>query len=120
MNFGYGKYKGNVMELLLAGAPQEAILAYCTQAVEPLRLVDEGRHMEYEKTLRTYLNCGNDMVRTSKVLYIHRNTVVQRLRRIDELLGTDVNLPEVRNEYMNIFAALSYFSGQEGGRRAAQ
>ena len=98
-----------VLALLLGGASRSAVLDYCRERVRPLRSEDARRNSRFEATLRVYLMCGNELVRASQALFIHRNTMVQRIHRINFLLDTDVNLPAVRNEWMNIFAVLAYF-----------
>ena len=106
--------KNSIIELLMSGAGKDEIINYCNTMLQPLRAADSKNKTQLEKTLVTYLECGNDMVKTSGVLYIHRNTMVQRVRKINELLGTNVNLPFVRNEFMNIFLVLKYFDEDEG------
>ena len=45
---------------------------------------------ELRATLRAYYECEQSLVRTAARLYLHRNTVVYRLRRIEQLLGRPV------------------------------
>ncbi|MFD1052440.1 helix-turn-helix domain-containing protein, partial [Kibdelosporangium lantanae] len=45
-------------------------------------------------TLRTYFACGTNLARTKDELHIHVNTVVQRLERIESLLGPGWNSPD--------------------------
>ena len=41
-------------------------------------------------TLETYLRCSGNAQRATAELFIHRNTLTHRLRRIEELLGADL------------------------------
>ena len=36
-----------------------------------------------------YLSCGGNIARTAEQLYVHRNTLVQRLDKLQELVGLD-------------------------------
>ncbi|MBM7774707.1 hypothetical protein JOD54_004911 [Actinokineospora baliensis] len=48
------------------------------------------------RTLETYLDLESSATSTAARLGIHRNTVVKRLSRIEELLGANLSDPEVR------------------------
>ena len=63
-----------------------------------LRLIrhDEKRDGMYVKTLQTYLECERNVAETSRRLYVHRNTFLYRLSRIEELLGMDLDDSDVR------------------------
>ena len=37
---------------------------------------------------------------TSKKLFIHRNTMIYRLGKINEILGVDINAPEVSHRLL--------------------
>ncbi|MEU8683517.1 helix-turn-helix domain-containing protein [Streptomyces sp. NPDC048611] len=41
---------------------------------------------EHRATLLSYLQSGQSLVRSAKEQHVHRNTIVYRLRRIEELL----------------------------------
>ncbi|GAB4008904.1 PucR family transcriptional regulator [Nocardioides ultimimeridianus] len=44
-------------------------------------------HAELRRTLRVYLEAGQDTTRAARVLDIHRNTVIRRIRRSEAVLG---------------------------------
>lgn len=99
----------SLLTLLLEGAAREDILSYCFQKLQPLEEADRITKSEYVKTLKCYLECGNDLLHASQKMYIHRNTMINRMKKINALLRQDMNVPEVRNEYWNIFQAMSYY-----------
>ena len=45
-------------------------------------------------TLEMYMHCGGSLARAAARLYVHRNTLVQRLERIEEILEWDPRLAE--------------------------
>ncbi|WP_327676448.1 helix-turn-helix domain-containing protein [Kitasatospora sp. NBC_00458] len=60
----------------------------------PLLEYDARRGTELVRTLRAYFDCGGSLTRAKDELHVHVNTVVQRLDRVEVLLGRDWNHPE--------------------------
>ncbi|MFR9787652.1 helix-turn-helix domain-containing protein [Streptomyces sp. MB22_4] len=60
----------------------------------PLLEYDAQRGTHLVRTLRAYFGCGGSLTRAKEELHVHVNTVVQRLDRIQALLGPDWNTPE--------------------------
>lgn len=69
---------------------------------------------ELLNTLKTYLECGRSLEATSKVLFVHANTVRYRLRRIQEILGEDATNPRTAF-VLQIALALGAISDSETG-----
>lgn len=69
---------------------------------------------ELLNTLKTYLECGRSLEATSKVLFVHANTVRYRLRRIQEILGEDATDPRTAF-VLQIALALGAISDSETG-----
>ncbi|AXI77175.1 helix-turn-helix domain-containing protein [Peterkaempfera bronchialis] len=63
-------------------------------ALGPLLEYDARRGTELVRTLRAYFDCGGSLTRAKDQLHVHVNTVVQRLDRVQALLGQDWNSPE--------------------------
>jgi DNA-binding PucR family transcriptional regulator len=53
-----------------------------------------GRGGDLFRTLETYLDCRGNAREAAAALFIHRNTLRQRLRRISALVGLDVRDPQ--------------------------
>jgi len=47
-------------------------------------------------TLSEYLECGGNYDATARVLSVHRSTLKYRLRRIREVSGYDLRLPDTQ------------------------
>ena len=60
-------------------------------AVKILMKYDEENRTELSKTLYQYLLCGENVVRTAKELFIHRNSLMYRLDKIHQLTGADIS-----------------------------
>ena len=55
------------------------------QHVHTLAAYDEKRRAELVKTLETYLDNGSSLVDAAQALFIHRNTLLHRIDRIETL-----------------------------------
>lgn len=71
-----------------------------------LAAYDQERGTELVKTLEQYLDHGGTLVGTAQALFVHRNTLLHRLERIQELCPVDLHDPMVR---LNLHAAAKYF-----------
>ena len=71
-----------------------------------LRDYDEQHHGDLLRTLEVYLDSGNALAEASSALNVHRNTLLYRLRRIEELTGLDLRSPLDR---LNLHVAVKGF-----------
>lgn len=69
------------------GRPTEDIRAFCRSVLGPL--ADGAQHDEL-RTLEEFLRAHGSVNGVARALYLHRNTVRQRLKRIGELTGADL------------------------------
>ncbi|MFI9322895.1 helix-turn-helix domain-containing protein [Kitasatospora aureofaciens] len=79
-------------------------------ALGPLLAYDARRGTELVRTLRAYFDCGGSLTRAKDELHVHVNTVVQRLDRVEALLGRDWNQPE-RSLELQLALRLQLLSG---------
>ena len=68
----------------------------CADCVLKLASHDTGAQVSYCDSLRVYLDCGRNMMETSRQLGIKRNTFLARLERIMRLVDLDLEDPENR------------------------
>lgn len=73
------------------------------QYVEKLMAYDQARNSDLTITLEAYLDFGGALTETSQTLYIHRNTLLRRLERIQEICLLDLRDPLIRT---NLHVAL--------------
>ncbi|UUZ59034.1 PucR family transcriptional regulator [Nocardioides sp. B-3] len=64
--------------------------------IRALSASDESRNTDYVVTLRAYFDAACDLPRAAKQLFIHRNTLRYRLRKIQEVCGLDLDDPVER------------------------
>ena len=68
----------------------------CFPGVVRLYTYDYENHTDLLNTLRVYLECERNAAPAAKKLFIHRNTLYQRIERINGILDADLNDPDVR------------------------
>lgn len=98
----------SVLKMLLDGRDKEDILSYCFRKIQPLDEADRVAKTEYIRTLKCYLECKGDMQYAARKMYIHRNTMINRMKKINLLLNTNVHDPAVSNEFWNVFRILEH------------
>lgn len=77
--------------LFLNSTNQEELLSFCRKTIGKLVEHDKTSESNLLLTLKTYLDCGNNLNNTSKELHLSIAGLRYRLRRIEELCGIDLN-----------------------------
>jgi DNA-binding PucR family transcriptional regulator len=91
------------------------IILLCAPAVITLTRYDKKHHTNLRDVLFHYLHNGRSISKTAEVLYMHRNTVLNKLKKIQELCPLDLEdgisteilmfscqLTKYYEEYMNL------------------
>ena len=91
----------------------EYILAKCTKDFPARELIhpalitlikyDQKEKSELYNSLKTYLNCRFNITDAAEVLFVHRTTLINRLDRIKELTGVNLEDPAVIKHLMISF-----------------
>lgn len=71
-----------------------ALAAFVDRAIGPLRTHDKRSKPPLLPTLQTYLAHAGRKAETARELHLNRQTLYNRLARISELLGTDLDDPQ--------------------------
>ena len=80
--------------LLYALQPLPELRSYCDEVLGRLRAKDKGGVLK--DTLIAYLATNGSPTDAAERLHLHRNTVLYRLGRIEDMLGVDLRDAEVR------------------------
>jgi purine catabolism regulator len=64
---------------------------YCDQIIGPLVQYDKSHSNNLVQTIDAYFNHHGNISQTAEMLFIHRNTLLYRLDRIQELTGQDLD-----------------------------
>lgn len=85
-----------VYQLLLAIDNKNAMRQYSDAMIGKLEKLDQDNGADYLEFLKVYLSCNCNINETADKLFIHRNTVVYKIKKINELLDCDLSEIEVR------------------------
>jgi len=64
---------------------------YCQKNIFDLIKNDKNKNTEYFETLKLYLKNNSNIVKTAKDLFIHRNTLSYRIKKIEDILGFELD-----------------------------
>ena len=73
---------------------------------------DRRKGTDLLDTLETYLECAGNLTKTSNRLFVHRNTLIQRLERLQSLC--DIDLQE-RSIWLTLLVAIKVFKVRSSG-----
>ena len=74
------------------------------EALAPLTTYDAERNADLAYTLVVYVGLGGNIAATAEALFLHRNSVVYRLQRIEEVSGLPVRDTELQRLLLTAFS----------------
>lgn len=83
-----------VRSLLLRQLGDAALAEACARRLQPLEDYDGGRPRQLLDTLRAYFRHQGNVTRTARELHLHRQSLLYRLRKIEQLTGCRLDDPE--------------------------
>lgn len=75
-----------------------------------LEQYDQQNDTEFVKTLRIYLASDCNLIETASRLFMHRNTIVYRIRKIKDILGSELDNSSVKFNLLMAFYIKDYLS----------
>lgn len=91
-------------QLLLGLQDAETLRGFADSVLAPLRAHDRMRSGQLQATLRAFLDNNGQWASTAAALYVHVNTLRNRVDKITELTGRDIHRTEDR---VDLFLALA-------------
>ncbi|MEQ8677569.1 MAG: helix-turn-helix domain-containing protein [Aggregatilineales bacterium] len=85
-----------VYQLILSLSDREKLLNFTERTLGPLIEYDMRQHADLIKTLEAFFACHGNLSQTAEMLIVHRNTLLYRMNRINEIAEIDLNRPETR------------------------
>jgi len=73
---------------------------------------DRRKGTDLLDTLETYLECAGNLTKTSERLFVHRNTLIQRLDRLQSLCDIDI---QDRSNWLTLQVAIKVFKLRSNG-----
>jgi hypothetical protein len=96
---------------MLFCVPDTALLkAHYQRFLGSLEKYDHEHDSEYLNTLRVFLSLDCNLLDTAAQMHTHRNTVVYRIRKIKDLLNSELDSSAVKFNLMLAFYIKEYFS----------
>ena len=88
-----------IYKYLFNSGNHSEILEYCNNKLRRLEEYDHANGTFLINTLESYYMCGFNVGKTAEALYIHRNSLQYRLKKIEEIM--DMSLDDSM-EYLDI------------------
>ncbi|MBZ0276538.1 MAG: helix-turn-helix domain-containing protein [Anaerolineae bacterium] len=85
-----------VYQLIQGLSEREKLLAFCKKTLGALEDYDLRQHADLIKTMDAFFACHGNLSQTAEMLIVHRNTLLYRMNRINEISEIDINRPETR------------------------
>lgn len=85
-----------VFQLILSLSDRDRLVDFCDRNLGPLRDYDHRQHADLVKTLEAFFHCNGNLSQTAETLIVHRNTLLYRMNRIEDIAGIDMKRPETR------------------------
>ena len=103
---GLSFYRSIMLERILAYIPEEQVPFLISPDIPRLEEAEKQYSFSLLDTLRTYLECNCNLIRTAERLYVHKNTLLYRLNHIKSILRCDLNDADERLLLMLSFKLL--------------
>lgn len=85
-----------VYQLILSLSDREKLVSFCDRTLGALQDYDLKQHADLIKTLEAFFACHGNLSQTAEMLIVHRNTLLYRMNRINDIAEIDLNRPETR------------------------
>lgn len=96
--------------LILHINDERVLKDYCKQILGTLIEYDKENNTELMKTLKQLIEANGNILETSKLLYMHRNTIKYRIQRIEELTGKSINESVDRTCFQTALMIMDYIN----------
>jgi len=85
-----------VYQLILSLSDKDKLIEFKDQTLGKLEEYDMRQHADLIKTLEAFFACHGNLSQTAEMLIVHRNTLLYRMNRINQIAQIDLNRPETR------------------------
>ena len=89
------------IKVLMELEDREMLQDYQYQILGKLIEYDDENHTELIKTLQAYFACNENLKDTAEMIFNHPNTIKYRIKRIEEILGIDLDNTHDKYELYN-------------------
>ncbi len=90
---------------LLLESNRKALEYYCAKTIYPIQKYDAINESNLCEVLQSYMKHNGSINQVAEELFVHRNTVNYKIKKIEQILGKNLSDFAVRNEIMTGLAA---------------
>lgn len=83
-----------------------SLISFCHPKVNRLMELEPENGYEYVKALKCYLTCGGNVSSTAKSLCMHRNTLLYWLKRIEDIIGVELDSLDENMRELLLFSCI--------------
>lgn len=99
-----------IFQVLYCNSDPDILYSIYQRNLGILEKYDAEHDTDYLNTLRIFLLSDCNLIETASRLYTHRNTIVYRIRKIKDLLGTELDNSSVKFDFLFSFYIKEYLS----------
>ena len=99
-----------IFQLLFNNSDTDLLHTIYKRSLEVLEQYDTQHDTDYLNTLRIFLLSDCNLIDTAARLFTHRNTIVYRIRKIKDLLGSELDNSVVKFDLLMAFYIKEYLS----------
>jgi DNA-binding PucR family transcriptional regulator len=99
-------YKDLGVQRLLLQNTEDELIDFIIEVLGPLFEYDQSRKGELLPSLFVYLEHNQNAKEAAESIHVHTNTLMYRLKRIEEILSTDLSDSQ---QFLNIHLAVSLY-----------
>ncbi len=86
----YSYRDDDVYQFLINNLSRDMLVSFYNESIRPLADYDRANNTDMLSTLHMYFECGRSLTQTAEKLFIHRNTMLYRMERIQQILDVDL------------------------------
>lgn len=98
-----------IFQILFSSCDPELLQSMCQNSLGVLEDFDSAHDTDYMDTLKVFLLSDCNLLKTAGKLHTHRNTVIYRMKKIKELLGTELDDSKIKFDLLMAFYIREYF-----------
>lgn len=102
-----------IYQLLFYIDDRERIAEYVNKYLCPVIEYDKKYNQNLFETLREYLKNSQNLARTAQKLYIHRNTMIKRVEKLEDILGCSFKEADTVNQLYNAVKIYDLFNAEK-------
>lgn len=99
-----------IFRLLFQARDKDELIAFSLEMLKSIIEYDQANHTFLLQSLRAYIESNCSVQKTAQKSYLHPNTLIYRLRRIQEISGKNLDDPEERLNLQIALKVLQFYN----------